>query len=184
MAANGVAFAKFGARFLVRAGRGEMKAGALRQRHVVIEFKDYATALACHESGNIVAPRRCATRRAKPTSSSSKAMTGRSRAERRGDRKMGDMRLVVTGAAGRMGRMLVRAIHETPGVILSGALEREGSTALGEDAGLLAGCGKAGVAVSSDPLAAVLTADGILDFSTPAASVDFAALAAQARIAL
>ena len=57
------------------------------------------------------------------------------------------------------------------GVVLSGALERQGSLALGEDAGLLAGCDKAGVAISSDPLAAILTADGILDFSSPAASV-------------
>jgi 4-hydroxy-tetrahydrodipicolinate reductase len=95
---------------------------------------------------------------------------------------MADMRLVVTGAAGRMGRMLVKTIHETTGAILSAALEHEGSIALGEDAGLLAGCGNAGVPITTDPLAAVLNADGILDFSTPAASVEFAALAAQARI--
>ena len=50
IAANAVAFAKFGGRFLVRAGRNETKGGALRARHVVIEFKDYATALACYES--------------------------------------------------------------------------------------------------------------------------------------
>jgi uncharacterized protein (DUF1330 family) len=50
VAANGVAFAKYGARFLVRGGRGEVKAGSARQRHVVIEFKDYATALACLDS--------------------------------------------------------------------------------------------------------------------------------------
>ncbi|MGO9774644.1 MAG: DUF1330 domain-containing protein [Roseiarcus sp.] len=48
--ANAIAFARYGARFLVRAGRGEVKEGALRSRHVVIEFKDYATALACYES--------------------------------------------------------------------------------------------------------------------------------------
>ena len=96
---------------------------------------------------------------------------------------MAEMRLVVTGASGRMGRMLVRTIRETPGVVLSAALEREGALALGQDAGLLAGCGAAGVAITADPLAAILTADGILDFSAPAASVDFAALAAQARIA-
>jgi 4-hydroxy-tetrahydrodipicolinate reductase len=95
---------------------------------------------------------------------------------------MADMRLVVTGAAGRMGRMLVKTIYETPGLVLTGALEREGSIALGEDAGLLAGCGKAGVTISTDALGALLNADGILDFSTPAASVEFAALAAQARI--
>jgi hypothetical protein len=96
---------------------------------------------------------------------------------------MADMRLVVTGAAGRMGRMLIKTIQETPGAVLSGALEREGSSALGEDAGLLAGCGKADVAISVDPLVAILNADGILDFSAPAATLEFAALAAQARIA-
>lgn len=95
---------------------------------------------------------------------------------------MADMRLVVTGAGGRMGRMLIKTIRETPGLVLSGALERDGSIALGEDAGLLAGCGNAGVVISADPLAAILNADGILDFSTPAATIEFAALAAQARI--
>ena len=50
VAANAIAFAKYGARFLVRAGRAEVKGGALHPRHVVIEFKDYATALACYES--------------------------------------------------------------------------------------------------------------------------------------
>lgn len=49
-AANAVAFAKYGARFLVRAGKSEPAGGSLRSRHVVIEFKDYATALACNES--------------------------------------------------------------------------------------------------------------------------------------
>jgi uncharacterized protein (DUF1330 family) len=50
VAANAEAFAKFGGRFLVRAGRAAVKGGALNPRHVVIEFKDYATALACYES--------------------------------------------------------------------------------------------------------------------------------------
>ena len=49
-AANEQPFAKYGARFLVRSGRSAQKEGALRGRHVVIEFKDYATALACYES--------------------------------------------------------------------------------------------------------------------------------------
>ena len=49
-AANALVFAKYGARFLVRAGRSTLKEGALRARHVVIEFEDYATALACYES--------------------------------------------------------------------------------------------------------------------------------------
>jgi uncharacterized protein (DUF1330 family) len=50
VAANAVPFAKYGARFLVRAGKNEPKEGRLRARHVVIEFKDYETALACFDS--------------------------------------------------------------------------------------------------------------------------------------
>jgi len=95
---------------------------------------------------------------------------------------MADMRLVVTGAAGRMGRMLVAAIRETSGVALIGALERSGSPTLGQDAGVVAGLPAAGVAISNDPLGLLLSADGIVDFSAPAATVEMAALAAQARI--
>lgn len=93
-----------------------------------------------------------------------------------------DMRLVVTGASGRMGRTLIRAIEATPGVTLAAALERPGAAALGQDSGLLAGTGANGVAISDDPLKAVLAADGVIDFTAPAATVELAALAAQARI--
>ena len=96
---------------------------------------------------------------------------------------MSDMRLVVTGAGGRMGRMLVKAIVEAGGVTLAGALERPDSPVVGEDAGVLAGVGALGVKVSDDALAAFVAADGVLDFTTPSATVDFAGLAAQARIA-
>jgi 4-hydroxy-tetrahydrodipicolinate reductase len=95
---------------------------------------------------------------------------------------MSDMRLVVMGAAGRMGRMLIRTIGEMPGVAVAAALERPGSDALGQDAGTLAGIGALGVPVSDDPLRAVVNADGILDFTAPQASIELAALAAQARI--
>lgn len=93
------------------------------------------------------------------------------------------MRLVVVGAGGRMGRALVRAIHETEGATLVGAVERSGSPLIGEDAGTLAGVGPLGVAISDDPLATFATADGVLDFTTPAATIEFAGYAAQARIA-
>ena len=95
---------------------------------------------------------------------------------------MADMRLVVVGAAGRMGRTIVRVIEDTEGTVLSGALEQTGSPALGEDAGLIAGCRRRGVLVTDDPLSLVVKADGIIDFSTPATSVALADLAAQARI--
>ena len=48
---------------------------------------------------------------------------------------MSEMRLVVVGAAGRMGRMLIKTVAETEGCTLVGAIEREGSAALGHDAG-------------------------------------------------
>lgn len=48
--ANGAAFAKYGARFLVRGGKHVVTAGAARARNVVIEFRDYETAIACHDS--------------------------------------------------------------------------------------------------------------------------------------
>ena len=54
-AANAVAFAKYGARFLVRAGASEGQEGKLRSRHVVIEFPDYAAALACYRSPEYMA---------------------------------------------------------------------------------------------------------------------------------
>lgn len=92
------------------------------------------------------------------------------------------MKLVVTGASGRMGQTLIRAIHETDGVELFGALEREGAEAVGRDAGELAGVGKNGVVVSDDPLSVIAKADGIIDFTTPAATLAYAGYAAQARI--
>lgn len=95
---------------------------------------------------------------------------------------MHDMRLVVAGAAGRMGRVLVQVIHETPGATLAGAIGRPDSIALGQDAGLLAGCGQTGVAISGDALRTVAGADGILDFTSPDATVELSILAAQARI--
>lgn len=50
VAENAKAFRKYGARFLVRGGKGESPEGAPRSRIVVIEFKDYETALACYRS--------------------------------------------------------------------------------------------------------------------------------------
>lgn len=92
------------------------------------------------------------------------------------------MRLVVVGAAGRMGCALIRALLLTPGATLSGAIEREGSPALGSDAGTLVGLPETGIRVTSDPLAAFSQAEGVVDFTSPAATVEFSALAAQARI--
>lgn len=92
------------------------------------------------------------------------------------------MGLVVVGAAGRMGRALIVAIDETEGATLAGAVEREGSPFVGQDAGTVAGLGPSGVIIADDPLPVFARADGVLDFTTPASSVTFAGYAAQARI--
>jgi uncharacterized protein (DUF1330 family) len=56
--ANAEAFAKYGARFLVRAGRFELVEGATRARQVVIEFPDYEAALVCYRSPEYQAAKR------------------------------------------------------------------------------------------------------------------------------
>ncbi|MET2829892.1 4-hydroxy-tetrahydrodipicolinate reductase [Mesorhizobium shangrilense] len=99
------------------------------------------------------------------------------------DTPSGDMGLVVVGAAGRMGQALIRAIHTIPGARVAAAIERADSPHLGKDAGELAGIGIINVPISDDPLPAFAKADGVLDFTTPASTVEFAGYAAQARIA-
>ena len=95
---------------------------------------------------------------------------------------MSDMALVVVGAAGRMGRTLIRVIAETEGVTLAGAIERPDAPELGADAGTLAGLPVSGVAIASDPLPSFAKAEGVLDFTTPRSTLGFAEFAAQARI--
>ena len=95
---------------------------------------------------------------------------------------MSPLRVVVPGAAGRMGKILIKAIEDAPGCVLVGALERPGSPDLGEDSGVLAGVKANGIAITDDPLAAIVSCDAILDFTMPAATLGFAALAAQARV--
>jgi 4-hydroxy-tetrahydrodipicolinate reductase len=87
---------------------------------------------------------------------------------------MSDMRLVVAGAGGRMGRAVIKAIAETDGVVLAGAVEAAGAAVIGHDAGELAGLGRAGIAVMAEPPALLAGADGLIDFTTPAATVALA----------
>ena len=78
---------------------------------------------------------------------------------------MPDMRLIVAGAGGRMGRTLVKAIAETSGVVLAGAVDAPGSAVIGRDAGELAGVGANGIAVVADPTPLVEAADGLVNFT-------------------
>jgi 4-hydroxy-tetrahydrodipicolinate reductase len=92
---------------------------------------------------------------------------------------MADMRLIVAGASGRMGRALVRLIADTPGVVLAGALASPGSALLGQDAGVLAGLPANGIKLSADLRSLSADADGIVDFTTPHATLANAAIAAE-----
>jgi 4-hydroxy-tetrahydrodipicolinate reductase len=92
------------------------------------------------------------------------------------------MRLVVVGAGGRMGRALIKAVTENPGTIVHAAIERADSPFLGQDSGALAGLQPNGIPITSDALSAFVTAQGVLDFTAPAATFAFAELAAQARL--
>jgi 4-hydroxy-tetrahydrodipicolinate reductase len=89
------------------------------------------------------------------------------------------MRLIVAGAGGRMGRALTRVITETPGAVLTGALEAPGSPLLGKDAGMLAGLPENGVKLSADLWSLSGNADGIMDFTIPGATIANVAIAAE-----
>jgi 4-hydroxy-tetrahydrodipicolinate reductase len=92
---------------------------------------------------------------------------------------MSEMRLIVAGAGGRMGRALTRVISDTEGAVLAGALEAPGSELLGKDAGVLAGLPANGVLLSADLWSMSANADGILDFTVPGATIANVAIAAQ-----
>ena len=89
--------------------------------------------------------------------------------------------IVITGASGRMGRMLVQTVAASDACRLVGALERDGHDWIGRDIGEAMGGAPLGVTVTDDALAAFARAQAVIDFTAPAATVEFAGLAAQAR---
>jgi len=89
--------------------------------------------------------------------------------------------IVITGATGRMGQMLMRTVLESGKARLVGAIERPGHEMVGRDVGTLLGEGELGVRITDDPLEAMAKAQAVIDFTAPAATVQFAEIAAQAR---
>jgi 4-hydroxy-tetrahydrodipicolinate reductase len=92
------------------------------------------------------------------------------------------MKIAIAGAAGRMGRILCRCLHEAEGFEVAGGLEPRGSAHVGADMGTLAGTGSLGIAVTDDAASLLATVDGIIDFTTPPASVSLSGLAAEAGL--
>ena len=94
------------------------------------------------------------------------------------------MKIGVVGCSGRMGRMLVKAIHDIDGAEFAGGTEAPESDFLGQDPGVLAGLQPSGQTISDDASALFATADAVVDFTVPAATVIHAKLAAEHGAAL
>jgi len=77
------------------------------------------------------------------------------------------IRIAVTGAAGRMGGRIITAIQEAEGLCLGGAVERKGAPAVGQDAGLAAGCGHLVVPITDSLEEGLASADLLIDFTFP-----------------
>lgn len=89
--------------------------------------------------------------------------------------------IVVTGASGRMGRMLIDLMLASDQARLVGALERPGHAWIGQDLGQALGRAPVGVSVSDDPVTVIARAQAVIDFTAPAVTVAMSELTAQAR---
>ena len=89
--------------------------------------------------------------------------------------------ITITGASGRMGQMLLKTVLDSDRARLVGAVERSGHAWVGRDVGEAMGGQANGIIVTDDPLAAFAISQAVIDFTTPAATLEFAALTAQAR---
>ncbi|TNJ41035.1 4-hydroxy-tetrahydrodipicolinate reductase [Phaeobacter sp. B1627] len=89
--------------------------------------------------------------------------------------------IVITGASGRMGQMLIRTVLESDKARLVAVVEREGHDWVGQDVGVAMGGAAQGVVVTDDALEAFSKAQAVIDFTAPEATLAFSKLAAQAR---
>ena len=186
---------KFGGRFVVRGGKFEMPEGKQPRRAiVVIEFPDYATALACYRSPEYQGHQGAAAACRWPISIMIEGYDGPQPAEVRGQRHppaipTADVPGVTHGRDAAGGRRCRRADgphagqgdRRHQGLALAGALEDARSPLIGWDAGVLAGLGENGIKLTGDAGPLLEQADGIIDFTAPAATLALAALAAKGR---
>ncbi len=90
--------------------------------------------------------------------------------------------VIVCGAAGRMGRAVVRLAHESGSMKVIGAIEEPAHPDMNHDVGELAGVGKIGVAVTAELLPLLTGEAVVVEFSTPAATLEHVRLAANKKI--
>lgn len=89
------------------------------------------------------------------------------------------VRIAIAGAAGRMGRNLVKATHQNPLSELGAGSERPESSLVGVDIGELCGIGKQGIVLVDNLEQAVEQFDVIIDFTAPASTLANLALCEQ-----
>ena len=94
---------------------------------------------------------------------------------------MSSLKVAVMGASGRMGQMLIETIDAAEGAMLAAAAERPDHPWIGRDLGEAMGASARGLVVSGDPVEAIATAEAVIDFTSPDATVAHAELTAQAR---
>ncbi|WP_080886196.1 4-hydroxy-tetrahydrodipicolinate reductase [Nitrospira japonica] len=92
--------------------------------------------------------------------------------------------VIIAGAAGRMGCRLVSLLKESTTLKLAGAIEGAKHPTLGQDAGEIAGCGRAGVPITDDLPLLLERGDVVVDFSSPHATLDHLRVVAQHRRAM
>jgi 4-hydroxy-tetrahydrodipicolinate reductase len=90
--------------------------------------------------------------------------------------------LAIAGAAGRMGRALIRAVSEKPGFKIAGGTERPGSPSVGADLGAMVGLDPLGVIATESVTSAAAAADVWIDFTTPAATMSTLAALSQTKV--
>lgn len=86
------------------------------------------------------------------------------------------IKIAVSGASGRMGRMLIEAALKEDGVRLAAAFDQPGTPFVGRDAGELVGAA-CGIAIGDDARAAIAAADCLIDFTRPEGTLTHLALA-------
>lgn len=89
------------------------------------------------------------------------------------------IKVAVTGAAGRMGQRIICLAHETEGMGVAAAIERRLHRTVGEDAGIVAGCGRLDVAIGDSVERAMQASDVLIDFTFPEVTLENAAICAR-----
>ena len=95
---------------------------------------------------------------------------------------MSEIKLVIAGAAGRMGQAVLREAQKTHGVKVVAGLESADHPQQGKDLGQIAGMHDVGARLEADPLSVLAKCDAVIDFTRPQVSLALADLSAQARI--